>query len=92
MAVETKRPEPNSSKLSFEEAMRRIEEIVAALEGGQADLDKSLALFEEGMGLFRFCTQKLDDAEGRILMLVKDAGGEDRKPLVKPFDVEESAG
>lgn len=72
--------------------MKRIEEIVAALEDGQADLDKSLALFEEGMGLFRFCTQKLDEAEGRILMLVRDADDGDRKPLVRPFEVEESAG
>ena len=53
------------SEITFEAAMTRLEEIVRALEGGNAPLDTSLALFEEGVSLVKFCNQKLDAAEQR---------------------------
>lgn len=50
-------------KKSFEESMKRLEEIVSQLERGESSLDQSLKLFEEGTGLAAHCTQMLDQAE-----------------------------
>lgn len=62
-------------KVSFEEAMTRLEEIVQALESGEADLDSSLKLYEEGIGLVRICTDRLDRAEQTVKMLQMRADG-----------------
>ena len=59
----------NPADLSFEEALSRLEEIVKGLESGSAPLDKSLELFEEGVGLVRECNKKLDGARQKITML-----------------------
>ncbi len=59
---------------SFESALARLEEIVRALDGGDAPLDKSLALFEEGVGLVKLCSSRLDKAEQRVKLLTS---GED---------------
>lgn len=56
-------------KLSFEQAMKRLEEIVTALEQGEAPLEESLALFEEGSKLLRQCTGMLDKAEQKVTKL-----------------------
>ncbi|MBI3910748.1 MAG: exodeoxyribonuclease VII small subunit [Armatimonadetes bacterium] len=55
--------------LSFEDAMRRLEEIVAALESGNLNLADSLAQFEEGMALARACEQQLQEAESKVELL-----------------------
>ena len=47
---------------AFEQALARLEEIVRALDGGEAALDDSLALFEEGVKLVKLCSEKLDKA------------------------------
>lgn len=60
---------------TFEAAMRRLEEIVAALEGGKCTLDESLKLFEEGTKLTAFCSEKLKTAEQKILKLTADGDG-----------------
>lgn len=65
--------EEEVGRRSFEEALARLEEIVARLEGGDLPLEESLALFEEGVGLTRLCQEILLAAEGRLEMLV--AGG-----------------
>lgn len=62
-------------KLTFEESMQRLEQIVARLERGEAPLDESLALFEEGMKLAADCSQKLDTAEQAVVKLTKTADG-----------------
>lgn len=49
--------------LTFEQAMARLDEIVAALDGGEATLDASLKLFSEGAELIAFCGGKLDEAK-----------------------------
>lgn len=49
--------------------MARIEEIVATLDAGTADLDESLKLYREGIGLVRDCTKRLDEAEQSVKML-----------------------
>ncbi len=56
-------------KLSFEQAMKRLEEIVTALERGEAPLEEALALFEEGSKLLRQCTGMLDKAEQKVTKL-----------------------
>lgn len=58
-----------ANKESFEGAIARLEEIVRALEVGQAPLDTSLALFEEGISLVKLCNRKLDEAEQKIKIL-----------------------
>ena len=72
-------------KMSFEEALSRLEEIVRAMENGSAKLDESLALFEEGVGLVKFCTAERGNAEQRVKIL---QAGEDgnlaEKDFVKP--------
>lgn len=61
-------------KLSFEQAMKRLEEIVSTLERGEAPLEESMALFEEGSKLLRQCTVMLDKAEQKVTKLT--ASGE----------------
>jgi len=73
------------SELSFEQALKRLEEIVAALEKGDVSLGDSMALFEEGTGLIRRCGKLLDDAEQQVVRLRK---GPDGTPEELPFDME----
>lgn len=70
---------------TFEEALRRIEEIVKSLDDGTAELDRSLDLYEEGIGLVRLCSTMLDDAEKKIKIL---QSGEDGELVEKDFDNE----
>ena len=58
-----------NENLTFEEALKRLEEIVALLNSGNAPLDKSLAMIEEGTALVRFCTGRLDAAEKKVKIL-----------------------
>lgn len=58
----------------FEQALKRLEEIVARMESGDLELDKSLALFEEGVKLVRFCSGKLDEAKKKVEILVDKNG------------------
>jgi exodeoxyribonuclease VII small subunit len=64
------------NKMTFETALSRLEEIVRAMESGSTALDSSLALFEEGIGLVKFCTKALDTAEQKVKILQKDENGE----------------
>lgn len=61
--------------VSFEAALLRLEEIVKALESGNAPLDMSLTMFEEGVALVKYCNEKLDSAEQRIKILVMKQDG-----------------
>ena len=74
-----------AKKKTFEESMQRLEEIVSQLEKGEAPLDESLALFEEGMRLAADCGKKLDQAEQAVVRLVKGAEG---VPEEVPMEVE----
>jgi len=74
---------------TFEEAIARLEAIVGSLEGGEAPLEESLQLFEEGVRLSRACMQRLETAERRIEVLLKDeATGVDRVAPFAPADEE----
>ncbi|MEE9304836.1 MAG: exodeoxyribonuclease VII small subunit, partial [bacterium] len=60
------------STMKFEKALKRLEAIVDQLEDGQIDLEKSLQLFEEGIGLARLCAGKLQEAEQKIELLSRE--------------------
>ncbi|PKM62916.1 MAG: exodeoxyribonuclease VII small subunit [Firmicutes bacterium HGW-Firmicutes-21] len=61
-------------KLTFEDALTRLEKIVRSLEEGNVPLDSSLSLFEEGTKLIRFCSEKIDAAEQRVKILTEKNG------------------
>lgn len=63
------------AKLTFESAMRRLEGIVQALEGGDLGLDEALKKFQEGIKLSQFCSNKLDETEKKVSILLKDEEG-----------------
>lgn len=72
--------------VSFEAALKELEGIVKQLETGEAKLEESLQLFERGIRLSRFCSQKLEEAEKKIEMLVKDSRGEYTTVPFEPED------
>ena len=60
----------------FEKSLARLESIVEKLESEDMELDESLALFEEGIGLSRICREKLSEVERRVEIVLKEADGE----------------
>ena len=77
------------AKEKFEEAMSKLEKIVEKLEEGDIPLEESLKHFEEGIRLSRFCSHKLDEAEKRVEILLKDKEGVLRP---QPFDPSTGSG
>ena len=69
----------------FESALKRLEEIVKKLESGDQSLDSALQLFEEGIKLSRFCHSKLEQAERRVEILLKNESGQMQ---AVPFETE----
>ncbi len=63
-------------KMSFEEAMEKLEDIVSRLEGEKLSLDKALKLYEDGIGLAAKCAAELEDAKRRIKILQQGKDGE----------------
>jgi exodeoxyribonuclease VII small subunit len=72
---------------TFEEQLTALETVVERLERGELSLDESVRLFEEGVRLSNACKKQLEDAEGRIQVLVEQGNGEVR---VVALEVEES--
>jgi exodeoxyribonuclease VII small subunit len=68
-------PEPAPERASLAEDLRRLEEIVRELEGEEGDLDRSLALFEEGVQRLRAARERLGLAEARVRKVLEDAQG-----------------
>ena len=66
----------------FEECLQRLEQIVGELEKGEVALEKSLTLFEEGMQLSSACRKELEEAEGKVEILLKKNG----KLQAEPFE------
>ena len=62
------------TEMSFEEALKRLEEIVGMLEGGDHPLDDSLDLFSEGIKLVKFCNSKIEKVEKSVKKLVNENG------------------
>ena len=69
----------------FETALKRLEEIVKKLENGELSLDSALQLFEEGIKLSRFCHTRLEEAERRVEILLKNSSSQ---PRAVPFESE----
>ena len=65
-----------TKSLSFEASIERLEEIVRLLESGEASLDDSIKLYQEGVDLVRKCNKKLDDTEMKIKILTIGPDGE----------------
>lgn len=61
-------------KLSFEQALQRLEQVVRELESGDLSLENALSLFQEGVTLSRQCSGRLDQAETRIEKLLEHGG------------------
>lgn len=76
---------PGDGALKFEECLQRLEQIVEELEKGDIPLDRSLALFEEGMKLSQACRSELEAAEGKVEILLKQNG----KMQAEPFELGE---
>ncbi len=70
----------------FEAALSRLEEIVEQLEKGELPLEQALKLFEEGIKLSRVCNKRLEEAERRVEILLKDKAG---NVTAQPFEEEE---
>ncbi|MGH9592026.1 MAG: exodeoxyribonuclease VII small subunit [Bryobacteraceae bacterium] len=79
-----KAPE-TAKKPNFESSLARLEEIVGKLESANLSLDEAMKLFEEGVQLSRDCQKHLQQAEGKVEILLKKAGGE---LAAVPFDPE----
>jgi len=77
------RPTKRSKEPGFESALQRLEEIVRTLEEGDLPLETSLRLFEEGVGLTRQCSVRLEEAQRRIEVLGRGADGE---PALRPLE------
>jgi exodeoxyribonuclease VII small subunit len=74
-------------ELSFEAALARLEEVVTEMEGGQLTLEQSIARFEEGMKLSRFCAAQLNAIERRIEVLVRKSDGSAEWQTAEPASV-----
>jgi len=77
--------EPTVENLSFEDALRSLEETVRDLEDGRLGLEEALARYEQGIRLIRFCQGRLQQAEQRIVQFAGLAEGE---PILTPFQHE----
>ena len=73
----------NEAPKSFEASLEALERIVQELEQGDLPLEKSLELFEQGIGLSRQCQDRLNQAERRIEILFRDNQG---RTVVSPFE------
>ena len=62
-------------KEKFEEALQKLEAIVAQMEEGDLPLEETLKAFEEGVRLARYCASKLDEAERKVEKLMRDQAG-----------------
>ena len=84
-----KKPASDAKELPFEESIKRLETIVGQLEEGEIPLEKSLELFEDGVRLSRDCLKRLDAAERRIEVLMKDqTTGEEQAVPFEPSEEE----
>jgi exodeoxyribonuclease VII small subunit len=76
-------PTDGTKKVDFERSLGRLEEVVRKLENANLTLDEAMKLFEEGVELSRVCQKQLEEAEGRVEILLKKADG---KLAAEPFE------
>lgn len=75
---------PDISALSFEDALRALEDVVRKLESGEVPLDGTITLYERGEALRKHCQARLDAAQARIEKIV--AGPDGQAASTQPFD------
>ncbi len=74
-----------NKEIKFEEALKKLEEIVQKLEGEELSLEDSLKKFEEGIKLSRICRKKLEEIEKKVQVLIKTKEGELKaEPFASP--------
>ncbi|AOY77070.1 exodeoxyribonuclease VII small subunit [Clostridium formicaceticum] len=61
-------------KLSYEKALKRLEEVIQQLESKELSLEDSLKLFQEGIDLYRICNTKLNEVEEKIMIIIEENG------------------
>jgi len=71
------------NKMTFESAMERLEQIAQLLERGDAPIEESLSLYEEGAKLLKYCSGILEKAEQKVSLITRNMAGE---PEETPFD------
>jgi exodeoxyribonuclease VII small subunit len=82
----TAKPAEAAKKGDFEKSLTRLEEVVKRLESAELSLDEAMKYFEEGVKLSRECQKQLEEAEGRVEILLKKTDG---KIVAEPFDAGE---
>ena len=76
------------AKKTFEMAMKQLEQIVQDLETGDMPLEKAIKKFEEGIKLSKYCSEKLDESEKRITILMRDTNGKNVSEVPFTTDTE----
>ena len=78
------------ANVTFERAMKKLEQIVRELESGDQPLEKAIKKFEEGVQLSKFCSDKLDETEQKVTLLLKDqTGNVFEKPFISEIEPED---
>jgi exodeoxyribonuclease VII small subunit len=88
MSSPANKPAESQRKGDFEKSLVRLEEVVKRLESADLSLDEAMKLFEEGVKLSRECHKQLEEAEGRVEVLLKKADG---KIAAEPFEPEDES-
>ena len=88
MGPAANKPVEPAKKGDFERSLGRLEEVVKRLESADLSLDEAMKLFEEGVTLSRECQKQLEEAEGRIEILLKKADG---KIAAQPFEADDDS-
>jgi exodeoxyribonuclease VII small subunit len=75
MGLRDKMAKKDQADKKFESALEELESVVEQLESGDLSLEDSLAAFEKGVGLVKYCNQKLSEVEKKVELLIKDKEG-----------------
>ena len=79
------------AKKTFEQSLKQLEQIVHELESGDLPLEQAIKKFEEGMELSKFCSQKLEETERRITVLMQTSSGEIVEKPLQPTETDQDA-
>jgi len=79
------------AKKTFEQSLKQLENIVHELESGDLPLEQAIKKFEEGMELSKFCSQKLEETERRITVLMQTSSGEIVEKPLQPTETDQDA-
>ena len=76
----------SKKEITFENAMKQLEDIVTELEAGDPPLEKAIRQFEEGMKLVRICSKKLEEIENKITILLQKNDGTTEEKTWEPHE------